>query len=177
MVIWLIGLSGAGKTTIGKAVYRRWKTLAPDTVLVDGDDMRRIFGQDQSPADYSVSGRRRNAERIFEICAWLDRQDLNVVCCILSIFPDMQERNRREFSRYFEVFVHAPIDKLAQRDDKRLYGPALAGSTRNVVGVDIEFPAPPNPDLIIDNGRFDTAPEHWAEQILRQAAVLEQGRT
>jgi adenylylsulfate kinase len=37
MVIWLIGLSGAGKTTIGKSVYREWKKREPNTVLVDGD--------------------------------------------------------------------------------------------------------------------------------------------
>ncbi len=63
MVIWLIGLSGAGKTTIGKCVYREWKKNEPNTVLVDGDEIRELFSLNQNDSDYSLDGRRKNAER------------------------------------------------------------------------------------------------------------------
>jgi adenylylsulfate kinase len=158
MVIWLIGLSGAGKTSIGRELCRYWKERAPQTVLVDGDEIRRIFQHDRDEQAYTLEGRRRNAERIRELCAWLDRQDINVVCCILSLFEDVHAWNRATYSRYFEVFVDAPMDAVIARDVKGLYGPALRGETRNVVGVDIPFPRPAQPDMTIDNsGAFDPA--------------------
>jgi adenylylsulfate kinase-like enzyme len=150
MVIWLIGLSGSGKTTLGREIARQWKASAPNTVLVDGDEVRRIFRQDTQAADYSLAGRRLNAERIFELCAWLDAQDINVVCSILSVFPDLRQLNRERFQRYFEVYLNPPMQTLVERDTKGLYKRALGGEMKDMVGVDIPFPAPTAADLEID---------------------------
>ena len=79
MVIWLIGLSGSGKTTLGKEIARLWRGLAANTVLLDGDELRRVFAHDQTDAAYSVEGRRANAERMTALCEMLDRQGINVV--------------------------------------------------------------------------------------------------
>lgn len=172
MVIWIIGMSGAGKSTIGRELYALWKPHAANTVLVDGDQVRAIFGQDRSPLDYTVEGRRKNAERIYEMCLWLDRQGINVVCCLLSIFPDVQACARQNYSSYFEVFVDVPLDILARRDDKGIYSPALTGTARNVVGVDIPFPPPPKADLVLDNSGFDTPPARFAGEIARRAKLI-----
>lgn len=153
MVIWLIGLSGSGKTTLGTEVVREWKTSEPNTLLVDGDEVRRIFRQDRAPADYTVPGRRANAERIFELCAWLDGQSHNVVCSVLSIFPDLRARARTSFRRYFEVFLNPPLETLFERDTKGLYRAARAGEMKHVVGVDIPFPPPQDADLELDTSR------------------------
>jgi len=173
MVIWLIGLSGAGKTTIGRALHLRWKELEPATVLVDGDEMRRIFAHDQQPSDYSRDGRRRNGERLFEICRWLDNEEINVVCCVLSLFPEMQARNREVFADYFEVFVDVSLERVVERDVKGIYRSAIQGCAENVVGVDIEFPPPPAPDLVIDNNDFDVPPDEWACMIMSRAGIAE----
>ena len=149
MVIWLVGLSGAGKTTIGKHLFDIWKPLAPNTVLLDGDEVRDIFGNPGSQS-HSIEDRRANAQRMTKLCAWLDRQDINVICCILSIFPEMRRENRALFSDYFEAYIEAPMEVLLQRDTKGLYAAALAGKIQNVVGVDIEFPVPVSPDLVIN---------------------------
>lgn len=171
MVIWLIGLAGSGKTTIGREVYRQWKMTAPNTVLVDGDEIRKIFSHDQGPHCYTVEGRRQNAERIAEICAWLDRQQVNVVCCILSIFRDVERRNRQIYSRYFEVLIDAPLDIVIKRDIKNLYGPALRGETHNVVGVDIKFKPPVNPDMVIDNRADGLNVGNIARDVLKRAGM------
>lgn len=172
MVIWLIGLAGSGKTTIGREVCRQWKMNAPNTVLVDGDEIRRIFKHDHAPRCYTVEGRRQNAERIAEICAWLDRQDVNVVCCILSIFHDVQRRNTETYSGYFEVFIDAPLETVIERDTKNLYGPALRGEASNVVGVDIEFEPPANPNMVIDNRADSLDAATVARDILARAGLV-----
>jgi len=169
MVIWLIGLSGVGKTTLGRAVYERWRREEPATVLVDGDEIRRMFRTDREPADYSVDGRRRNAERIQTLCAWLDRQGINVVCNILLLFPDISKWNRDNLSSYFEVYVSAPMEVLAERDSKGLYAAAARGELANVVGVDIPFDPPVAPDMRVENGQIPVDPEAVAQQILMRA--------
>lgn len=151
MVVWMVGLSGAGKSTIGREVYRQWKQNESNTVLVDGDEIRSIFKHDNAKSSYTKEGRRLNAERIVEICKWLDRQNINVVCCILCIFPDILKANREEYKNYREVFITAPYDILRARDSKGLYLAAEKGDQSNVVGVDIPFPEPVAPDLVLDS--------------------------
>ena len=169
MIIWMIGLSASGKTTLGREVVRQWKLSEPNTVLVDGDEMRRIFGADGAPSDYSVDGRRRNAERIVGICEWLDDQAINAVCCIVSIFHDMQLENRQRFGRYFEVFVDTPLAVARQRDRKGVYEQTRHRSP--VVGVDIPFLPPPKADLRIDNSPEGGDIPGMARLILETAGV------
>jgi len=151
MVVWLIGLSRAGKTTIGRELYRQWKDLEPNTVLIDGDEIRAIFQHDVDESFYALDGRRKNADRICQICAWLDRQEINVVCCILSIFEESRQWNRINLSEYFEVYIEVSFDRLIDRDNGRLYNLALKGKLKNVVNVDIPFHEPDNPDYVFNN--------------------------
>jgi adenylylsulfate kinase len=90
-----------------------------------------------------------------------------VVASVLSIFPDWQQWNRDNLSRYFEVFLDAPLDVLRER--KPLYREAEAGRMRDVVGVDIPFPAPPHPDLAADTSGRDGTPEEIAQRIVSAA--------
>jgi adenylylsulfate kinase len=120
-------------------------------VLVDGDEIRKIFKHDEAQQAYTIVERRKNADRICELCAWLDRQNINVVCCILSIFGESQDWNRRNYSKYFEVYIDVPMDVLVRREVKGLYRSAIAGETKHVVGIDIPFNPPKNPDYILDN--------------------------
>ena len=149
MVNWFIGLSGAGKTTIGTKVYNKFKINCPNTVYIDGDLVRESF---QSDFGYDISGRRKNGEFIYSLCKYLDKQDIHVICSVLSIFPDIQKRARSNFNNYFQVYVNVPYDILAkERDYKGIYRDAKMGKIKNVVGYDIEFPEPIDSDLIIEN--------------------------
>jgi cytidine diphosphoramidate kinase len=151
MIIWLVGLSGAGKTTIARELHTRWQAVNPATVLIDGDEVREIFQHDQSPAAYTKEGRRINAQRIAAMSAWLDRQNINAVVSILCIFPDILAANKSRYSGYFEAFIDAPMAALEGRDGKGLYAAARRGEMADVVGVDIPFPIPEHPDLTIQN--------------------------
>ena len=169
MVIWLIGLSASGKTTLGREIYNQWKSTEPNTVFIDGDEIRDIFKQDQEENSHTIDGRRKNAERICELCAWLDRQSINVVCSILSIFENSQEWNRKNYSKYFEVFISVPMDTLLKRETKNLYKLANLGKIKNVVGVDIPFKPPKNPDYIFRNTKALSDIKSTAKEILTLA--------
>lgn len=147
MIVWFIGLSDSGKTTLAEGLYKRLKPAHSNLVLLDGDSMREMFGND---IDYSVEGRHKNAERISRLCRFLDMQNIHTIAAVLSIFPEWQAWNRKNFSSYFEIFLDIPLEELKARDTKGLYSEAEAGRIHNVVGIDIPFPRPANADLRID---------------------------
>ena len=169
MVIWFIGLSGAGKSTLGREVARQWRMKEPNTVLLDGDELRAVFAQDRSDADYTLAGRQLNAQRLTSLCEMLDRQGINVVCCVLSVFTQLRSENRTRFSRYFEVLLDAPLSVLRQRDTKGLYEAAAKGQQKNVVGVDIPFERPQGCDLVVDSSGVLENLETLASDVLRLA--------
>lgn len=141
-------MSNAGKTVIGREVCELLKKEGQSVLFLDGDILREIMGNDLG---HSLEDRRINAWRISRLCEYLDSQGVNVVFAILSIFPDLQEWNRKHIEKYYEVYIKVPFDTLVERDSKGIYKRALAGEIKNVVGVDIEFPEPAQPDLVIEN--------------------------
>jgi adenylylsulfate kinase-like enzyme len=148
MVIWIIGLSGAGKTTLANEVIAQVRFNQNNTVLIDGDMVREVFGNDLG---HSMDDRRKNANRICQLGKFLDQQGVNVVCAILSLFPESRTWNRENIENYYEVFIDTPISTLIERDSKGLYRKFNNGEIHDVAGMDINFPRPDNSDLIINN--------------------------
>lgn len=169
MIIWLIGMSGSGKTTIARGLYATLKPATPNLVYLDGDEFREMFRND---VDHTIEGRRKNAERISHTCRMLDTQGIHVIATVLSIFPEWQAWNRKNFSTYFEVFLDIPLQTLKRRDVKGLYESAHAGRNDNMVGIDIPFPTPPNPDLIIDELMQENGVDACVKRILDELPEL-----
>ena len=163
MVIWLIGMSGAGKSSIADEVYRLLKERRPNVVMLDGDGVREVMGNDLG---HSLEDRKHNADRLCRMGRFLDKQGIDVVCAILSIFPESRDWNREHIPHYFETYIRVSFDELVRRDSKGLYKKALAGEITDVVGVDIEFPEPTNPDLVIENDAPVTSFTEIANRIL-----------
>jgi adenylylsulfate kinase-like enzyme len=148
VVIWLVGLAGAGKTEIGRELSKLIKKNNQATIFLDGDHFRQIMNYD---VGHTIGERKINGERICRMCKYLDQQNINVVCSILSIFPKQREWNRSHYSRYFETYIDVSMNILEARDQKGLYSGARSGTIKNVVGIDLEFIPPINPDLVISN--------------------------
>lgn len=167
-VYWLTGLSGAGKTTIGRLWRDELKRTGEAVVFLDGDEMRTVFG---GGLGFTVEDRRKLAESYAKLCALLARQGLTVVCCTISMFDSVRKWNRDNIPRYFEVYVQASMDTLRRRDQKGLYGQ----NADNVAGVGLQVELPKYPDLILENDGQRT-PEEQVE-LLRKAARELRGKS
>ena len=148
MVVWIIGLSGAGKTTLANEVVAYVRHRQRNIILIDGDVIREVFGNDLG---HTMEDRYTNAQRICRLGKLLDDQGIHVVCAILSLFPETREWNRKNLKNYYEVFIDTPMQDLVQRDSKGVYRRFISGEIRDVAGMDIEFPRPDNTDLTINN--------------------------
>lgn len=157
-VYFFTGLSGAGKTTLGSLFYRRLKNTKPNAVYLDGDEIRVAFGED---VGYTHEERLRWAGRIFRVCKLLSDQGIDVVCCSIAMFDSIRRWNRENIPNYKEIYVRVTKETLLQRNQKGLY---TAGC--NVVGLDLPFDEPKQPDMIVQNDG-DRTPLEQVEEIER----------
>ncbi len=162
-VFWITGLSGAGKTTIGSLFYEKLKEQQPNTVFFDGDTLRKVFGDDLG---YSEEDRRKCAMRYSKLCQLLQEQEMNVVCCTISMFDSIREWNREHIADYKEVYVKVSMDILQARNQKDLYSNAAKGMDNEVAGIQVEIEFPKKPDLILENDGGKT-PEEQVEEMCR----------
>ena len=112
-VYWITGLSGAGKTTIGKIFYGKLKEIYSNTVFLDGDTLREVFGNDLG---YSDTDRRKCAMRYSRLCDLLQKQGIHVVCCTISMFDSVRQWNRENIANYHEIYVEVSDETLQKRD-------------------------------------------------------------
>ena len=154
-VYWLTGLSGAGKTTIGRLWYEELKRTGEATVFLDGDELRQVFGGQMG---YTLEDRRKAAMNYARLCALSSRQGLTVICCTISMFDSVRAWNRENIPGYVEIYIKASIETLRRRDQKGLY----SAGKQNVAGVDFQVELPKAPDLILENDGQNT-PEEQVE--------------
>src|SRR3984957_14859477 len=154
-VFWITGLSGAGKTTLGREVWSRLRAAGRPAIFLDGDALRAGIAED---LDHSADHRRRSAMRNARLCRLLAEQGTDVVCATISLFHEVQRWNRENIPGYREIYLRVPIDELRRRDSKGIYARAQRGDMRDVVGLDVPAEAPEAPDLILDNyGALDVS--------------------
>jgi len=154
-VFWITGLSGAGKTTLGRELWNRLRAAGRPATFLDGDALRAAIAED---LDHSAGHRRRSAMRNARLCRLLAEQGGDVVCATISMFHEVQRWNRENIPGYREIYLRVPIDELRRRDSKGIYVGDWRGDTHDVVGLDVPAEAPEAPDLVLDNyGALDVS--------------------
>ena len=148
MVIWVIGLAGSGKTTVANMLRDAFWTAKKPVVLLDGDNVRDVFGNDLG---FTKRDRLINARRIRSLCYLLDQQNIDVVCAILSISQADRDWCRTNLNNYKEIYLDVSVDMIEARGDRVIYQQYKDGETKNVVGYDIQFEVPDKSDFIIEN--------------------------
>lgn len=172
MIVWITGISGAGKKTLCDALRTLLKPQLPELVVVDGDIVREIFGNDLG---HSEPERVRQIRRIQALARELDRQGLVVLVAAVYARADLLQWNREHFSAYFEIHLDAPLALVQERDAKGLYAKAARGEMPCVVGIDVPWHPPAGCDLRIDATRAARPAElafEVARRVPRLAAAL-----
>ncbi len=162
MVIWITGLSGAGKTTLATKVVDQLRTANKKVIFLDGDQLRDVFYEHDVPAKvFSRPSRLKLAFRYSLMCKLLASQDFCVVIATISLFEEIHAWNRSNLPGYFEVYLKVPLSELKKRDPKGIYKRFFDGEISNVAGLDLEVDDPQNPDYIIDHQAFNPRKDHF----------------
>ena len=152
-VLWLTGLSGAGKSTIANLVERKLHAMKRHTFLLDGDNIRQGLNRDLG---FTEIDRIENIRRIAEVARLMADAGLIVITAFISPFRAERELAREMLpgGEFIEVFVDTPLAVAEERDVKGLYKKARAGELRNFTGIDSPYEPPERPDIRIDTTRL-----------------------
>jgi bifunctional enzyme CysN/CysC len=162
-VLWLTGLSGAGKSTIADIIEKKLLALGRHTMLLDGDNVRHGLNRDLG---FTEADRVENIRRVGEVAKLMAEAGLIVICSFISPFR-AERRLVRELaapSAFLEVFVDTPLEECMRRDPKGLYAKAKAGRLEHFTGLDSPYETPETPEIRV--ATIGTSPEATAEQIL-----------
>jgi bifunctional enzyme CysN/CysC len=164
-VVWLTGLPGSGKSTIGSILEQRLFGEGVQTMLLDGDHVRHGLSGDLG---FSERDRSENIRRVGEVARLFFEQGAVVICTFVSPYRRDRDRVRALFPEgsFLEVFIDCPIEECMRRDPKGLYRRAAAGAVKGMTGVSGDYEPPEAPELVVATAG-GVAPEDSAAAILR----------
>jgi bifunctional enzyme CysN/CysC len=145
-VLWLTGLSGAGKSTIANLVEAELHRRGHHTYLLDGDNVRHGLNRDLGFTD---ADRVENIRRVAEVSKLMLDAGLIVIVSFISPFRSERQMARGLFDegQFLEVFVDTPLAIAEERDTKGLYRKARAGELAHFTGIDSPYEPPDDPEV------------------------------
>lgn len=169
-VLWLTGLSGAGKSTIARGVDAELHRRGLHGYVLDGDRLRRGLNSDLG---FSAEDRTENIRRVAEVASLMVEAGLIVICSFISPFRADRGLARALFEpgRFLEVYVDAPAAVTETRDPKGLYARARRGEIRNFTAVDSPYEVPERPEVHLET--TVATPEESVRELI---AALERRR-
>jgi bifunctional enzyme CysN/CysC len=157
-VVWLTGLSGAGKSTVARAVETRLLDAGRLAYVLDGDNLRHGLNADLG---FAAADRDENVRRVAEVARLFADAGLVALVPVISPYRHARDRARRAHVMaglpFVEVFVDTPIEICEARDPKGLYRKARAGEITGFTGIDAPYEPPVDPELVLRPDAGDAA--------------------
>ena len=144
-ILWLIGHSGAGKTTLCEAVAENLRQRGEPIQILDGDILR---GGLCSDLGFSPEDRMENARRVAHVADMFAEQGITILVGLICPLESIRRLVQSIIPDHMQIFVDAPISVCENRDSKGLYRRAREGALPGFTGVDSNFEPPPAPDLV-----------------------------
>ncbi len=169
-VLWLTGLSGAGKSTIANRIEQLLTAQGRHTYLLDGDNVRHGLNKDLG---FTAQDRVENIRRVAEVAHLMVDAGLIVLVSFISPFRSERRMARDLFApgEFFEVFIDTPLAEAERRDVKGLYAKARRGELKNFTGIDSPYEVPEQPEIRIDTTAMDA--HSAAQRIIEQVAAAQ----
>ncbi|WP_024460052.1 sulfate adenylyltransferase subunit CysN [Marinimicrobium sp. LS-A18] len=163
-VLWLTGLSGAGKSTIANLIEKKLYARGHHTYLLDGDNVRHGLNKDLGFTD---ADRVENIRRIAEVAKLMVDAGLIVITAFISPFRSERDMARHllEANEFVEVYVNTPLEVAEQRDVKGLYRKARKGELKNFTGIDSPYEPPVNAECVLNTA--DMSADDAAERVIQ----------
>ena len=164
VVVWMTGLSGAGKSSIANAVEKKLFELNRHTFLLDGDNVRHGLNKDLG---FTETDRIENIRRVGEVARLMTDAGLIVITAFISPFRSERDMVRKMMAdgEFVEVFIDTPLAVAEERDVKGLYAKARSGELKNFTGIDSPYEAPESAEIYVDTTK--TSIEQAADQIVQ----------
>ena len=157
ILFWITGLSGSGKTTLGKAIHKEIKKLYGPTLLISGDDVRKIFDL----KGYEYKQRLQITKKYCKFAKYVTNQKINIIFAVVGMFHEPRKWNQKNIQNYVEIYIKSNIKKIIKTNKKKIYKKRNPGK---LIGIDIKPEYPRNPNITILN-HFKNS-EHTMKNIL-----------
>jgi len=166
--IWLTGLSGSGKSTVAAILEETLRQTGLRVEVLDGDVVRTHLTKGLG---FSREDRDENIRRVGWVCELLARNDVVAIAAVISPYREVRDDVRRRIGRFVEVYMEAPIELLAERDVKGLYGRAIAGEIENFTGISDPYEPPTAPEVVCHSDGRET-PHESARRVMDKLEEL-----
>ena len=152
IIFWITGLSGSGKTTLGEKIKRNITNTYGPTIMISGDDLRRIF----KLQGYDYNDRRVILKKYNEFAKYITEQNINIILAVVGMVEESRKWNRINIENYVEIYIKSKIKNIIKLNKKKIYNKIKPGK---LIGIDIKPEYPKKPDITIVNSFKKTTDE------------------
>lgn len=162
IILWLLGMTSSGKTTIAKKVAEKLMKERINTVHYDGDEIRDMLGPDFGFAEHN---RLQVVKNLVYLANKSAEQGFNVIVSALTAHEDARRYIRDNLKELYTIFVKCSVEECAKRDPKGLYRKAKEGKIDTLIGYSTPYKEPAHADLVIDTEKSSV--EDSADRIIQ----------
>ena len=115
ILFWITGLSGSGKTTLGKAIHKDIIRLYGPTIMISGDDLRKMFNL----KGYEYEDRLKITKKYCKFAKYVVDQRINIIFAVVGMFHKARKWNKKNIQNYIEIYIKSNIKDIIQSKKKK----------------------------------------------------------
>ena len=164
ILFWITGLSGSGKTTIAKKIKKDIIQLYGPTLLVSGDNLRKIFNFNK----YTYNERLSLSKKFCKFAKFITNQKINLIFASVGMMDSMRKWYRNNIDNYIEIYIKADLKKIIRLKKKKIYHKKNGG---DIVGITIKPEFPKQPDIRINND-FKKSTDDLVDNLIKKISKI-----